>query len=403
MAVEAAVGDLGKPFDEPFPEGGDIHHIGVEIGNRLLERRGHAHDAGHVLRAAPAAALLGAALDQDFRPDPLAAIEGAHALGAMELVRRQGEHVHPQRLHVHGDVPHGLDGVGVEEHALFMAELGDLPDGLNGADFVVHHHHAHQGGVVGDCGGHVGKAHHAVFMDIEIRHGEALLFQRLHGVEHGVVLKGRGDEVLLPFLGAKQCAGQKRLIVGLAAAAGEGNFRRLGIQALRHVGACLIENLPGALTHGVEAGGVAVVLLQAMEHGLTRRLMDGRGGRVICIDVHGQLSFISVSWSRDWRVTPESVSSSFSSRVRHSGSVLQMAARPQSPPLSEAQATGRRDPSVQRRMSAAVISEGSRLRQYPPSLPRWLKSSPARVSMATMASKYLGEMSCRAAISLMER
>ena len=149
----------------------------------------------------------------------------------------------------------------MEEHALFMAELGDLRDGLDGADFVVHHHHAHQGGVVGDCGGHVGKAHHAVGVDIEIRHGEALLLQRLHGVEHGVVLKGRGDEVLLPLLGAKQCAGQKRLIVGLAAAAGEVDLPGLCAQAGGHIRPGLVQQLLGPLAHGVQAGRVAVFFL----------------------------------------------------------------------------------------------------------------------------------------------
>ncbi len=88
-----------------------------------------ADDAGDVEGAAAHAALVAAAVDLlgDLDARVAAAdVERADALGAVDLVAGEREDVDVVRLHVDGDLADGLDGVGVEEDALLVAELADL-------------------------------------------------------------------------------------------------------------------------------------------------------------------------------------------------------------------------------------------------------------------------------------
>ena len=55
-------------------------------------------------------------------------------------------------LDVDGDLADGLDGVGVEEDALLVADFADLADGLDDADFVVGVHDGDEDGLVGAFG-----------------------------------------------------------------------------------------------------------------------------------------------------------------------------------------------------------------------------------------------------------
>ena len=65
--------------------------------SRRLAREGggraEAHDAGHVLRAGPAVALLAAAAHERGQRRPAPHVEAAHALRAVELVGGEGEQV----------------------------------------------------------------------------------------------------------------------------------------------------------------------------------------------------------------------------------------------------------------------------------------------------------------------
>jgi hypothetical protein len=57
-------------------------------------------------------------------------VERAHALGAVNLVSGEREHVDVVGDHVDRNLAHGLHRVGVEEHALLVTELADFGDGL---------------------------------------------------------------------------------------------------------------------------------------------------------------------------------------------------------------------------------------------------------------------------------
>ena len=165
---------------------------------------------------------------------PFADEESAGALGAVELVAGQGEHVDVLGVHVDGQMAGGLDGVGVEGDLLLPADLADLGDGLDGADLVVGVHDGHQAGLLGDGLGHLLGGNETVFVDVQQGDGKALLLQLLEGVEDGVVLKGGGDDMGLPRAFPHPSGGEDGLVVGLAAAGGEIDLVGTAVEAVGH-------------------------------------------------------------------------------------------------------------------------------------------------------------------------
>ena len=77
-------------------------------------------------------------------------IEGSYSLGAVELVRREGEEVDAQLAHVERDLPESLSGVGVKGDAVFAAQSSNLSERLEDPYFVICRHDRHQGGVRAD-------------------------------------------------------------------------------------------------------------------------------------------------------------------------------------------------------------------------------------------------------------
>ena len=285
-AVDLAVGDLAQLGKELVAHGDDLCGVGFHVVNGLLQRRGQSHHAGHVLRAAPAAPLLGAALDQVEEGHVLFSVQHAYALGRVELVAGNAEHVDIHFLHVDGHVACGLYRVGVEGDALLPAESADLFDGLNGADLVVGKHDGHKGGVLADSGRHILQTDHAVLVHIQQRDLIALFFQLFQGVQHRVVLKFGGDQVLFALACPRLGGGDDGLVVGLAAAGGKVDLPGLGVETGGHGGTGLGYRLGGLLGEGVQAGGVAVVLGKVGQHGVQRGLADAGGGCVIGVYKH---------------------------------------------------------------------------------------------------------------------
>ena len=71
----------------------------------------------------------------------------APALGAVELVAGEAQHINVLGLDVDGQVARRLNGVGVEQDALFPAHGADLLNGQDAADLVVGVHDGHETGV----------------------------------------------------------------------------------------------------------------------------------------------------------------------------------------------------------------------------------------------------------------
>ena len=123
-------------------------------------------------------------------------IERAHALGAVNLVAGEREHVDVVGDHVDRNLAHRLHRVGVEDDALLMAELADFADGLQHADLVVGGHDGDQDGLVVHGALQVFEIDQAVGLHRQIGDAVAVLFQALAGVQHGLVLGDLGDDVV---------------------------------------------------------------------------------------------------------------------------------------------------------------------------------------------------------------
>ena len=78
---------------------------------------------------------------------------------------------------------------------------------------------------------HLLRRHGADGADGEQLDGEALFFELLERVQHGVVLECGRNDVLFALAFAEARGGEDGLIVGLAAAGGEVNFARGSVQA----------------------------------------------------------------------------------------------------------------------------------------------------------------------------
>ena len=125
------------------------------------------------------AALLAPAGDERLHPNPWAAanVDGADALGAVDLVPGDGEQVDLHVLDVDRDLTHRLRGVGVEEHLVGAAHLANLFQRLDDSDFVVHRHHRNHRGFRSDRGFEFVEVDQTVGLDREVRHVPPLLLE----------------------------------------------------------------------------------------------------------------------------------------------------------------------------------------------------------------------------------
>ena len=286
VAVQRAVGDLTQSRDQLVPQLCQPGGVLVDVPAGLLQRRRQTHDAGDVLRAGPLAAFLRAALDDIGQGDALPGIQHAHALGAVELVAGQGQHVDVLLLHVDVQVARRLHRVGVEQHALLVAHLANLRDGQDRADLVVGVHDGHQTSVLPDGLRHLLGGDGACGTHVQQRHLKALFFQLLQCVQHRVVLEGGGDDVILALSLADPRRRDDGLVVGLAAAGGERDLLKAAPETVRYPPPCVRQRLRGLLAHGVQAGGISVKLLEIGRHSRHGLVAHPRGGRIICIDLH---------------------------------------------------------------------------------------------------------------------
>src|SRR5271155_5545121 len=97
-------------------------------------------DAGHVQGAGTHAALVASAVDLrgNLHTRIAAAnVERAYALGAIELMSRERHDVDVHLIHVDGDLTQGLNAIGMEDNALFVAKLSNFFNRLDDADLVI--------------------------------------------------------------------------------------------------------------------------------------------------------------------------------------------------------------------------------------------------------------------------
>ena len=196
-----------------------------------------------------------------------------------------GDEVRSQSFGREGDLQKALDRVGVEQGFFVdgLQTLGDVCNGIDAAQLVVHHHHGHQRRVrphrrQNGFGGNV-----AVLIRQDGRDLPALLLQLLAAVEDGVVLHG-GRHDVLPALAEPLCRGENGPVVGLGAAGGKKDALRLRAQRLRDLRAGGLQALFGIDPERVDGRGIAPGAGQQLGHGIDADLRRLRRGGIVQID-----------------------------------------------------------------------------------------------------------------------
>ena len=241
-------------------------------------------DGGDVLGAGAAAAFLAAAAEEGVEAEALAEVEGADALGGVELVAAEGEEVNGDFPDVDGHFADGLDGVGVDGEAVFLGEGGGLGEGLGDAGLVVHPHEGEEKAVVPGGGGERfpqgGEVEEAAFGDGEAGDAEAGFLHGGERAEDGAVLDPAGEDVAVL---AAEVAGEglEGGVVGFGAAAGEDDFGGVGVDEGGDLGPRPVDGLARFFGGAVAAGGVVEAVAEPGEHGVEDFGVDGGGGVVV--------------------------------------------------------------------------------------------------------------------------
>ena len=123
-------------------------------------------------------------------------VQGANALGTIHFVGGQAQQVDAHVVDIERQLAGSLNGIGVEEHAVALTQGANLLDRLQGANFVIGGHHADQDRPVSECAGHLLDGYPAKGVHRQERERKALALEPAAGIEHRMVLRHGGDEVV---------------------------------------------------------------------------------------------------------------------------------------------------------------------------------------------------------------
>ena len=180
-----------QPISEPRDAVARLFQVGVQKRRSARQADG----AGHVLGAAAARALLPSPVDQGDHLGPPPDIKGTDPFGAVDLVPRDGEEIRTQRLDMDGDLSESLDRIGVEQDVPLAAHLGYLGDREEHSRLVVGVHEADQNRARPDRSSHVVRIQHTLAVHRQSRDRAPLTLQVIGGMEDGVMLDRRDDEM----------------------------------------------------------------------------------------------------------------------------------------------------------------------------------------------------------------
>ena len=167
-----------------------------------------------------------------------------------------------------------------------FADRTYFPDGLNRADLIVGIHNGNNGGLRTDGGFHFFRPDDAVHMHGQQRHFKTFSFQLFQGVEHRVMLKGGGNDMILSLFPSGEGGGTDCLIVRFGSAGSEIYFPRFSVNYGSDILPGLFQYFLCPLADSVKAGRIAVFLPHTSGHGLDGCIAHCGGRGVVRINAH---------------------------------------------------------------------------------------------------------------------
>ena len=226
------------------------------------------------------AVFLSAAMQQRLNGDVAPGNQGAGALGAIKLVRGQGQGVGAGFGEIERHFAGGLDGVDMQ---IAAGRPQTCPQGrriVDDAGLVVGPHQGAEAGSGRQFRKGLGQGQ-AVGADRQDMQGPASGGQEACRFENGRMLGGADEHGARLQRAGHALDGQ---IVGLGAAAGENDLGRLGP---RQGGYLLTGAVDGAATQAsqtIQGRGIAVEPAEVRRHGLADAVVERSGGVVIKVD-----------------------------------------------------------------------------------------------------------------------
>ena len=113
---------------------------------------------------------------------------------------REGKHIDILFLDVYMDMTDSLNGIGMEDNALFFTYSTYLGDRLDAADLVVCVHDSYKSRIIADSVSYIFRIYHTLVAYGNVSYLKALLFEILAGMENCMVLENRSNDVLFASL-----------------------------------------------------------------------------------------------------------------------------------------------------------------------------------------------------------
>ena len=262
------------------------HSVGVlpELRRGDLAGGGEGGDLRGGFRPGAASVLLAAADDHGLQAQPLADIQGADALGRVNLVPADADHVDAQRLRCEGDLHEGLDSVRVQQRlGAFRFQHGrDTGNVRDGAGLVVDEHERDENCILPQR--LADRIHRNRPGEAGLQTGDlkTALFQQVETAADGVVLGHRADDMIPPALHAFG-AGEQGPVVAFGTAGGENELCRGAAQRRCHRSTGAIEELFGFPAGGMGGARVPELLSHGEKCSLRGFRADLCGGGIIQI------------------------------------------------------------------------------------------------------------------------
>jgi len=284
-SVEAGSGDCKDARFEAVTELGQVIDCAVLEGlGGEFDGFGEADDAGDVLSAGAAAALVAASDEQRLERRSAADEQSADALGAVDLVGADGAEMAAEAADVKGDAACALDGVDVKEGGGGAGDLCNLFDGLEDAGFVVGEHDADEAGVGLESLANGFRVNEAGGLGRDVCDFNAMAGEALGGLKDRGVLDGGGDEMVA---GAEQA--EESGVVALSAAGVEDDLGGMAVEEIGEGFTGAVDGGVGLLAVEMDGGGVAEVLDPVGAHGVDHLGQQGGGGVCVHVDTeHGE-------------------------------------------------------------------------------------------------------------------